>query len=171
MHKHAASLLTLCLLFLLAGLLPAAISLFSTLSDGPALTSFITGFNLRAFFNTMVMGLAVGLTACVAGFTIAYTIVNTRGFVSKTARTLFPIALFAPSVMPAIGLIYSDAALWSHRDLFGGACFHASSCHFAVAPNSRKVGGRTDIGGPITGSFPLKMLLNNYSSSLPCRTH
>ena len=106
MLKHAASLLTLCILFLLAGLLPAAISLFSTLSDGPALTSFITGFNLRAFFNTMVMGLAVGLSACVAGFTIAYTIVNTKGFASKTARTIFPIALFAPSVMPAIGLIY-----------------------------------------------------------------
>lgn len=106
MLKHAASLLALCILFLLAGLLPAAISLFSTLSDGPALTSFITGFNLRAFFNTMVMGLAVGLSACVAGFTIAYTIVNTKGFASKTARTIFPIALFAPSVMPAIGLIY-----------------------------------------------------------------
>lgn len=106
MHKHAASLLAFCLLFLLAGLLPALAGLFSALSEGPALTSFITGFSLRAFLNTMIMGLSVGLVACAAGFTIAYTIINTRGLVSQMARSLFPIALFAPSVMPAIGLIY-----------------------------------------------------------------
>ena len=93
-------------LFLAAGLIPPALKLAEELFAAPSIGSLLTAYNIRAFVNTLTMGLAVGLFSTAAGFIVAYHIARTQGLTSALARTLFPAALFAPSVMPAIGLIY-----------------------------------------------------------------
>ena len=99
-------LLLLLSLFLLTGLVPPAYELLKAIFEVPELGSFLTPYNLRALFNTLWMGVAVAFAASAAGLVIAYAIVKTRGNLSLAMRLLFPASLFAPSIMPAIGLIY-----------------------------------------------------------------
>ena len=99
-------LLLLLSLFLLTGLVPPAYELLKAIFEVPELGSFLTPYNLRALFNTLWMGVAVAFAASAAGLVIAYAIVKTRGNLSLALRLLFPASLFAPSIMPAIGLIY-----------------------------------------------------------------
>lgn len=108
-------------LFLAAGLIPPALKLAGELFAAPSIGSLLTAYNIRAFVNTLTMGLAVGLFSTAAGFIVAYHIARTQGLTSALARTLFPAALFAPSVMPAIGLIYliGNNGLFFQTPLYG----------------------------------------------------
>ena len=108
-------------LFLAAGLIPPALKLAEELFAAPSIGSLLTAYNIRAFVNTLTMGLAVGLFSTAAGFIVAYHIARTQGLTSALARTLFPAALFAPSVMPAIGLIYliGNNGLFFQTPLYG----------------------------------------------------
>ena len=99
--------LFLLLVFLLAvGLFWPMAQLALTLFEAPTLADFFTAYNTQSFINTMLMGVSVGLLSSIAGFVIAYSLVSLRGPQAYLMKALFPCALFAPSVMPAIGLIY-----------------------------------------------------------------
>lgn len=107
MKKSLPTLILAALtLFLATGLILPATRLGAELFGASSIASLLTGYNVRAFTNTLTMGLAVGIVATFAGFTVAWHIVKTQAPASILARALFPAALFAPSVMPAIGLIY-----------------------------------------------------------------
>lgn len=86
-------LLAALTLFLAVGLLLPAARLGAELFAGSALGSLLTAYNIRAFTNTLTMGLAVGLAATATGFAVALHIVTTRGTTSTLARALFPAAL------------------------------------------------------------------------------
>lgn len=96
---------------LAAGLLwPLAELAILVADQGAGAAAFLTPYNLRAVGNTIAMGAAVALTATVLGFAVAYAITVTRSFGRGALKVLFLAPLFAPSIMPAIGLIYWWAA-------------------------------------------------------------
>ena len=115
--------LLLLSLFLLTGLVPPACELLKAIFEVADPESFFTPHNLRALFNTLWMGAAVALAASTAGLVVAYAIVKTRGNLSTAMRLLFPASLFAPSIMPAIGLIYliGNNGLILQTPLYGAA--------------------------------------------------
>ena len=107
---------------LAAGLLwPLAELAILVADEGAGAAAFLTPYNLRAVGNTIAMGAAVALTATVLGFAVAYAITVTRSFGRGALRVLFLAPLFAPSIMPAIGLIYlvGSNGLLLNLDLYG----------------------------------------------------
>lgn len=106
LERTAQAVFLLLLLLLAMGLIWPMAKLCFTLFDAPSLSDFFTGYNARSFTNTMLMGISVGLLSALAGFLIAFSLVTLKGPHGYLMKALFPCALFAPSVMPAIGLIY-----------------------------------------------------------------
>ena len=107
---------------LAAGLLwPLAELALLVADEGAGAAAFLTPYNLRAVVNTIAMGAAVALTATVLGFAVAYAITVTRSFGRGALKVLFLAPLFAPSIMPAIGLIYlvGSNGLLLNLDLYG----------------------------------------------------
>lgn len=107
---------------LAAGLLwPLAELAILVADEGAGAAAFLTPYNLRAVGNTIAMGAAVALTATVLGFAVAYAITVTRSFGRGVLKVLFLAPLFAPSIMPAIGLIYlvGSNGLLLNLDLYG----------------------------------------------------
>lgn len=107
---------------LAAGLLwPLAELAILVADEGAGAAAFLTPYNLRAVGNTIAMGAAVALTATVLGFAVAYAITVTRAFGRGALKVLFLAPLFAPSIMPAIGLIYlvGSNGLLLNLDLYG----------------------------------------------------
>lgn len=107
---------------LAAGLLwPLAELAILVADEGAGAAAFLTPYNLRAVGNTIAMGAAVALTATVLGFAVAYAITVTRTFGRGALKVLFLAPLFAPSIMPAIGLIYlvGSNGLLLNLDLYG----------------------------------------------------
>lgn len=107
---------------LAAGLLwPLAELAILVADEGTGAVAFLTPYNLRAVGNTIAMGAAVALTATVLGFAVAYAITVTRSFGRGALKVLFLAPLFAPSIMPAIGLIYlvGSNGLLLNLDLYG----------------------------------------------------
>lgn len=110
---------------LAVGLLwPLAELALLVVAEGAGAAAFLTPYNLRAVGNTIVMGAVVALTATVLGFVVAYAITVTRACGRGALKVLFLAPLFAPSIMPAIGIIYWWAAT---------ACFSiwTSTVHWA----------------------------------------
>ena len=99
-----AALLALGLVWPLADLAGLVVS------EGVDAASFLTPYNLRSIVNTVVMGAAVAFAATVLGFIVSYAITATRVPGRGALKVLFLAPLFAPSIMPAIGLIYRPAA-------------------------------------------------------------
>lgn len=118
LQRSALTLFIFLIALLATGVLLPVGSLTATIFDAPSLTNFFTSYTLKCFINTMAMGAGVALCACVAGFFIAFCIVSQKGREAFWMRALFPCALFAPSVMPAIGLIYSAITVSFFRRLF-----------------------------------------------------
>ena len=142
MRKFLPTLLLAALtLFLAVGLLLPAARLGAELFSGSALDRLLTAYNIRAFTNTLTMGLAVGLAATATGFAVALHIVTTRGTTSTLARALFPAALFAPSVMPAIGLIYliGNNGLLIQTPLYGAAGIFLGALIFTLPHTTLQV--------------------------------
>ena len=107
---------------LAAGLLwPLAELAILVADEGAGAAAFLTPYNLRAVGNTIAMGAAVALTATVLGFAVAYAITVARSFGRGALKVLFLAPLFAPSIMPAIGLIYlvGSNGLLLNLDLYG----------------------------------------------------
>lgn len=94
MKKSLPTLILAALtLFLATGLILPAARLGAELFGASSIASLLTGYNVRAFTNTLTMGLAVGIVATFAGFTVAWHIVKTQAPASILARALFPAAL------------------------------------------------------------------------------
>ena len=107
---------------LAAGLLwPLAELALLVVAEGAGAAAFLTPYNLRAVGNTIVMGAVVALTATVLGFVVAYAITVTRACGRGALKVLFLAPLFAPSIMPAIGIIYlvGSNGLLFNLDLYG----------------------------------------------------
>lgn len=110
-----AALLALGLVWPLADLAGLVVS------EGVDAASFLTPYNLRSIVNTVVMGAAVAFAATVLGFIVSYAITATRVPGRGALKVLFLAPLFAPSIMPAIGLIYlaGSNGLLVNLDLYG----------------------------------------------------
>lgn len=106
LERTAQAVFLLLLILLAVGLIWPMANLCFTLFEAPTLSEFFTAHNARSFTNTMLMGVGVGLSSAIAGFLIAFSLVTLKGPQAYLMKALFPCALFAPSVMPAIGLIY-----------------------------------------------------------------
>ena len=91
--------------FLAAGLLWPAGELARVAAESVGEGVF-SGYNLRALVNTLLVGTGVALSATALGFIVAYALEATTCRGRKGLRVLYLAPLFAPSVMPAIGLIY-----------------------------------------------------------------
>ena len=94
----------------------------------------LTAYNLRAVVNTLVMGAAVALAACLLGFVVAYAITLTNVPAKGAMRALFLAPLFAPSIMPAIGLIYlvGSNGLMFNLELYGALGVFLGALIFAL---------------------------------------
>ena len=101
----AGRALILLTLILAAGLLLPGWRLCAALLSGTAAPVF-TPYYGRAFLNTLLMGGGVALAATLLGFVVAHATALTRAPGRAAMRALYLTPLFAPSVMPAIGLIY-----------------------------------------------------------------
>ena len=106
LKKTALIIFVLLIAFLASGVLLPALNLTATLFEAESFSSFFSGYFFKCLINTILMGAGVALIACLAGFFIAFCIVSENSRAAFWMKTLFPCALFAPSVMPAIGLIY-----------------------------------------------------------------
>lgn len=104
-RRLASGWLSVLVLFLAAGLLwPAGeLARVAVQSTGEGVFS---GYNLRALANTLLVGTGVALSATALGFIVAYALEATTCWGRKGLRVLYLAPLFAPSVMPVIGLIY-----------------------------------------------------------------
>lgn len=100
---------------------PLARLFWTVLQEAQGAAAFLTAYNLRAVTNTLWMGVAVAATATILGFAVAYAITMTRTFGRKALKVLFLAPLFAPSIMPAIGVIYlvGSNGLVLNLDLYG----------------------------------------------------
>lgn len=118
----AQTVLSLLTLILAAGLLLPGWKLCSALLSGAAAPVF-TPYYGRAFLNTLLMGGGVALAATLLGFVVAYAAALTRAPGRGLMRALYLTPLFAPSVMPAIGLIYlvGSNGLLLQCELYGAA--------------------------------------------------
>lgn len=81
----------------------------------------LTLYNIKALFNTLWMGVSVAAIATFLGFIVAYAISTTSLANSKVIRSLFIAPLLAPSIMPAIGLIYlvGSNGIFTQLNLYG----------------------------------------------------
>ena len=66
----------------------------------------ITGRQIRSCVNTLAVGLGVATVSTLLGFVVAYAMVVCRVPGHSFMRGICTAPLFAPSIMPAIGLIY-----------------------------------------------------------------
>ena len=92
-------------LFIGAGVLLPLEKLAEALLDGEA-ASVLTPYYGRALLNTLLIGTSVAFSAAFLGFIVAYALRTSRIFGRNALKALYLAPLFAPSVMPAIGLIY-----------------------------------------------------------------
>lgn len=131
----AVGLLTGLALLLGLGLLwPIAQLAWTVVVEGNSAAAYLTPYNLRAVVNTLVMGTAVALTATVLGFIVSYAITLTRARGRGALKVLFLAPLFAPSIMPAIGLIYlvGSNGLIHNLDLYGPTGVFLAGLVFAL---------------------------------------
>lgn len=92
---------------LLVGLIPPGLELAASLLEAfDTLGALCTGYNIRAVTNTFFLGASVALVATLLGCIIAVAIATSHGPVRLALKALFLAPIFAPSIMPAIGLIY-----------------------------------------------------------------
>ncbi len=99
------ALLSIFVVFLAVGLLWPAGKLAFVAAAG-ADGSVWTGYNARALVDTLLIGAGVAAAATILGFIVAYALEATLAWGRRGLRVLYLAPLFAPSVMPAIGLIY-----------------------------------------------------------------
>lgn len=115
-------LLALPTALLAAGVLvPLAELALVVVREAREAASYLTAYNLRAVTNTLWMGAAVAAAATVLGFVVAYAVTLARPIGRGPLKVLFMAPLFAPSIMPAIGLIYlaGGNGLVVSLDLYG----------------------------------------------------
>ena len=120
---------------LVMGLVPPLFQLaISVVSDADGLTSTLTGYNVRACINTLWLGASVSIVATVLGFVVAFAIVGTHALGRPVLKALFLAPLFAPSIMPAIGLIYliGSNGLILNTDLYGALGVFLGGLIFAL---------------------------------------
>lgn len=92
---------------LLVGLIPPGLELAASLLEAfDTLGALCTGYNIRAVTNTFFLGASVAFVATLLGCIIAVAIATSHGPVRLALKALFLAPIFAPSIMPAIGLIY-----------------------------------------------------------------
>lgn len=133
--KAGQGILVALIALLLAGLLVPAIELVSVVAgEGARWSAIATGYNIRACINTLAIGAAVAAVATAAGFVVAYAIAATNALGRGVLRALFPAPLFAPSIMPAIGLIYlvGSNGLIVQSDLYGAKGVFLGALVFAL---------------------------------------
>ena len=118
--KRAQIFLILLCLFLATGIVLPALRLLETLLSAD-LTQALSPYNQSALSNTLIIGLSVSICATILGFIVAYTISSTQAWGRSLLRVLFLAPIFAPSIMPAIGLIYliGSNGLIFHTNLYG----------------------------------------------------
>lgn len=102
--------------------------------SGLGALAYLTPYNLRAVTNTLVMGAGVAVAATLLGFVVAYALTVTRVWGSRAMRVLFLAPLFAPSIMPAIGLIYlvGSNGVLLNLDLYGPLGVFLAALVFAL---------------------------------------
>ena len=100
-----SSLLLGIIVLLGVGLLWPGAKLGLTLVTGES-DPVLSGYYLHALLNTLFMGAGVAVSATCLGFIVAYSICATRTAGRGILKALYLAPLFAPSIMPAIGLIY-----------------------------------------------------------------
>lgn len=107
---------------------------FLTTQQTQGFAQLLTAYNLRAIVNTLVMGAAVALAASMLGFVVAYAMTLTNVPGKPVMRALFLAPLFAPSIMPAIGLIYlvGSNGFILHLELYGPLGIFLGSLIFAL---------------------------------------
>lgn len=115
-------LVAVLVLFLGAGVLVPAQKLGEALWDGMSAACW-TPYYGRAFLNTLMIGTAVAAAATLLGFIAAYALAVARIRGRAVVKALYLTPLFAPSVMPAIGLIYlvGSNGLILQTELYGPA--------------------------------------------------
>lgn len=104
------------------GLVPPIVRLAAvSIGQTELLSHVFTEYNLRATVNTLWVGASVSVLAAVLGFVVAFSMTCTHAKGRKTLQALFLAPLFAPSIMPAIGLIYlvGSNGLVMNCDLYG----------------------------------------------------
>lgn len=118
--KRAQIFLILLCFFLATGIVLPALRLLETLLSAD-LTQALSPYNQSALSNTLTIGLAVSICSTILGFIVAYTISSTKAWGRSLLRVLFLAPIFAPSIMPAIGLIYlvGSNGLIFHSNLYG----------------------------------------------------
>lgn len=129
------ALLAGLVLLLGAGLIPPlgklGIVLFNDLS---VIDESFTGYNIRACINTLTIGIAVSVVSTILGFLVAFTITATHALGRNYLKALFLAPLFAPSIMPAIGLIYlvGSNGLILNLELYGALGVFLGGLIFAL---------------------------------------
>ena len=120
---------------LLLGLVPPLFQLaVSIISDADGLAAVLTGYNIRACINTLWVGIGVSVVATILGFIVAFAIVGTHALGRPMLKALFLAPLFAPSIMPAIGLIYliGSNGLILNTNLYGALGVFLGGLIFAL---------------------------------------
>lgn len=134
-HLLPHTLLLVLILFLGLGLIPPLAQLTIVLmNDSQNLFSVLTGYNIRACINTLLIGLSVSIVATVLGFIVAFAISATHAWGRSYLKALFLVPLFAPSIMPAIGLIYliGNNGLLMNIELYGAIGVFLGGLIFAL---------------------------------------
>ena len=126
-------LVAVLVLFLGAGVLVPAQKLGEALWDGMSAACW-TPYYGRAFLNTLMIGTAVAAAATLLGFIAAYALAVARIRGRVVVKALYLTPLFAPSVMPAIGLIYlvGSNGLILQTELYGPAGLFWGGLIFAL---------------------------------------
>lgn len=120
---------------LLIGLIPPGFELAARLAGAfDTLGALCTGYNIRAVTNTFFLGASVALVATLLGCIIAVAIATSRGPVRLALKALFLAPIFAPSIMPAIGLIYLIGAngMLIQCELYGATGVFLGALIFAL---------------------------------------
>ena len=94
----------------------------------------LTGYNIRAVLNTLIIGVSVATMATVLGFVVAFALTLTRVPGKSFLRALYLAPLFGPSIMPALGLIYlvGSNGLIFQWELYGPLGVFLASLIFAL---------------------------------------
>lgn len=120
---------------LVIGLVPPLANLaLSVMTELTSLDDVMTGYNVRACINTLWIGAAVSLTATATGFVVAFAMTATNAMGKCLLKALFLAPLFAPSIMPAIGLIYliGSNGLILNTELYGALGVFLGGLVFAL---------------------------------------
>ena len=94
----------------------------------------ITGRQIRSCINTLVIGIAVAFVATLLGFFVSYAMIICRIPGERVMRSIYAAPLFAPSIMPAIGLIYlfGNNGLILNLELYGALGIFLGGLVFAL---------------------------------------